>query len=61
MKPKGYAISVQWGSGHHYFVRTDCKDPAEAIADAKARQGVLAKKRHKHNLRPTVYVWQRII
>ncbi len=60
MKVKSFAVSVQWGEGHHYFVRTDLESELAARDDATARAKQLAKQKHKHNLKPSVYVWTRV-
>lgn len=59
MKVLLYAVSVQWGSGMHYFKGTDLPDleSAEQLAAALLRQELITKLKRKCTLSPKVHVW----
>ena len=55
-----YAVSIQWGAGHHYFVWTG--DSSEkALSIGAGYQATFAAKRPRHNLKPAVYVWSKML
>lgn len=61
MKPSDYAISVQWGGGHHYFT-TFTETEGEALSRAEAlAKNLIAQRARKPGPRkgtvPVVYVW----
>ena len=58
MKAGRYAVSVQWGSGHHYFVHTD-NSLELSVAEVNKHKQALARRRPKHNLVPTVHLWEQ--
>jgi len=57
MDVKVFAVSVQYGKGHHYFVRTDIVLYHDALTFARAEIRKL-EKRYKRGAKPTVYIWQ---
>lgn len=61
MKVDNFAVSVQWGSGHHYFLNTEYQSDDEAYAAGNKAAKELKKSRARKNnrLKPTVYVWLR--
>lgn len=64
MKTSSFAVSVQWGAGHHYFVATDLDTQHAADLMAKKMQVVTMKtfeKKAGRAPRPHVYLWQRIL
>lgn len=56
MKIDKWAVSVQWGEGHHYFIRyfADEKD-AEQCAEGHMLQ---LRKQYRKGARPHVSVWR---
>lgn len=60
MKVKRYAVSIQWGQGQHYFVRTDIDTLSIAAAERETRVRALARRKSRHNLVPSVYIWERV-
>lgn len=54
MKVSRYAVSVQWGVGHHYFEKYfDTKETAFAYAQTWKHKIV-------KSLKPTVHIWYLI-
>jgi hypothetical protein len=51
MKVSRYAVSVQWGAGHHYFEKYFNTKP-EATAYAENWKHKIVKR-----LKPTVHLW----
>ena len=59
MKAAKYAFSVQWGSGHHYFLRTD--DDIEKVSHwATSQAEMLRRRQGKRGAKPTVHVWKKL-
>lgn len=61
MKVKEFAVSVQWGNGHHHFLKTDyeSEDAAYHAGDEHAKRLARQRKSNKRGAKPTVYVWLR--
>jgi hypothetical protein len=56
MKIDKWAVSVQWGEGHHYFLAYfPTEGEAEEVAEAHATQ---LKARYKKGAKPHVAVWR---
>ena len=62
MKTLQYAISVQYGQGHHFFRRTDLIVKEEALDLAREIQTQVTKARKQvgRGAVPLVHVWERI-
>lgn len=57
MKAGGYAVSVQWGAGYHYFVYTgDSLDTAKLVTKQN-KKWCLAY--NKKGAKPKVHLWIR--
>ncbi len=63
MKTTAFAVSVQWGKGHHYFIASDLDTKHQADLAARGAQLATMKVFEKKKGRapqPHVYVWQRV-
>ena len=56
MKVAEYAVSIQYGEGHHFFVRTDLTSLAGA--EDIAQQHVKRLSPHKKGAIPTVHIYK---
>ena len=56
MKIDKWAVSVQWGHGHHYFLKYFSNEPAAEIAAEKHLNDL--KARYKKGAKPHVSVWR---
>lgn len=63
MKPSKYMLSVQWGSGHHYFLGTTYTTKETVKTAQSVTQEELTTRSNrtsKRGARPTVYAWEQI-
>lgn len=59
MKPQPYMVSVQWGSGPHYFMSGALtRDNAERQAEGIYKRAAQTKKRSPRAPQPRVMVWE---
>lgn len=61
MKPLPFMVSIQWGSGHHYFLHGyNSREEACRAAEAHLKHLVQRERQRtrKNTLKPTVYVFE---
>ena len=59
MKAKEFTVSVQWGGGHHYFLKTYDTEQEAILAAASHAERLSAQKTSKRGARPTVFAWRK--
>ena len=57
MKVDKFAVSVQYGRGHHFWLRTDYLDVNKASSAAAVKRQ-RRMRLWKRGFKPTVYVWE---
>jgi hypothetical protein len=66
MKTLKYAVSVQWGEGHHYFVDTDITNTSDldhAILRARVNTNIKytkALRKNSRSPRPKIHTWEKL-
>ena len=64
MKTAKFAVSVQWGNGHHYFIDSGLEEEGAArdlAAQHRRLVEATAKSRTHRGFKPQVFLWKRIV
>ena len=59
MKIRKYAVSVQWGAGHHYFLHFYATQEEAQVAAERHLQ-MLKQRQNKRGAKPHSMVWELV-
>ena len=60
MKTSAFAVSVQWGNGHHYFIRSDLATEEEARPIFDEHNRIAQGTKRKRGFKPQAFLWKRL-